>query len=157
MRRTYHNDELKVFWDSEKCTHSAVCTSGLPEVFNVMKSPWVNINGAEAKDIMRIIDACPSGALSYRVVDSPAWQSEDSAPVTIVVSDGGPYVIKGNCRLVTSEGKEIASGDKLCLCRCGQSRKMPFCDGTHKRVGFEDPGVPEGDVPVHPLKSETRP
>lgn len=154
MKRTYENEALKVFWDSEKCTHSAICTNGLPGVFNVMKTPWVNINGATAKDIMRVVDACPSGALRYEVAGEPMRQSKDSTPVTVVVSDNGPYIIKGKCRLVASGGREITSGDKLCLCRCGQSRKMPFCDGTHQQVGFKDPDQSDDAKPDHLHKSD---
>lgn len=144
MKRTYETDKLRVFWDSEKCTHSAICTNRLPDVFDVMKTPWVNINGATAKDIMRVVDACPSGALRYEVTSEPACKSKDSTPVTVVVSDDGPYIITGNCKLVTANGREITSGDKLCLCRCGQSRKMPFCDGTHRQVGFKDQDRSDG-------------
>ncbi|MEZ0249206.1 MAG: CDGSH iron-sulfur domain-containing protein [Thermoproteus sp.] len=25
------------------------------------------------------------------------------------------------------------------LCRCGSSSKKPYCDGTHRRVGFKAP------------------
>jgi CDGSH-type Zn-finger protein len=24
----------------------------------------------------------------------------------------------------------------IALCRCGQSKRKPFCDGTHKECGF---------------------
>lgn len=34
------------------------------------------------------------------------------------------------------EGR-VLDRPKLALCRCGNSSDKPFCDGTHKRVGFE--------------------
>jgi len=67
MKRVYHNDKITVYWDSDKCTHSAVCISCLPDVFNIRKRPWVNINQADAEEIKRTIDKCPSGALSYKL------------------------------------------------------------------------------------------
>jgi CDGSH-type Zn-finger protein len=29
--------------------------------------------------------------------------------------------------------------NRVTLCRCGQSRNKPFCDGTHKDVEFRAP------------------
>lgn len=61
------------------------------------------------------------------------------AEVTIKVFKSGPYVIQGPVRLVDHEGSEYrAGGDQkaIALCRCGQSSKRPFCDGTHSRCGF---------------------
>ncbi|MEZ5099800.1 MAG: CDGSH iron-sulfur domain-containing protein [Thermoleophilia bacterium] len=49
----------------------------------------------------------------------------------LVVETGGTYAVDGG------EPQEQA---KIALCRCGQSANKPFCDGTHKRVGFEAPG-----------------
>lgn len=60
----------------------------------------------------------------------------------------GPYLIRGPFTLVDQEGNEIEVKRKvIALCRCGRSRTRPFCDGTHKTIGFqaesgaEDPGV----------------
>ncbi|HSL89565.1 MAG TPA: CDGSH iron-sulfur domain-containing protein [Ignavibacteriaceae bacterium] len=50
---------------------------------------------------------------------------------------GGPYMIEGPCVIVDSDGKEIVKEGKIFLCRCGQSTKKPFCDGTHKNYEFD--------------------
>lgn len=51
---------------------------------------------------------------------------------TIKVSDKGPYVVSGNVELVDAEGNRFETKEKFYLCRCGQSSRKPFCDGTHK-------------------------
>lgn len=37
-------------------------------------------------------------------------------------------------------GSSHKQNDRVALCRCGQSSKKPFCDGTHKKIGFDSPG-----------------
>jgi CDGSH-type Zn-finger protein len=39
----------------------------------------------------------------------------------------------------TGEVKEFGEGETTWLCRCGQSKNKPYCDGTHKKSGFRDP------------------
>jgi CDGSH-type Zn-finger protein len=70
---------------------------------------------------------------------------------TITVTKNGPYLVEGgvplaNQHIVTnSEGESLEwrEGDgfpraqKYALCRCGGSSTKPFCDGTHKRNGFD--------------------
>ena len=48
-----------------------------------------------------------------------------------------PYLIRGPFTLADQDGNEIEVGRRvIALCRCGKSRTRPFCDGTHKTVGF---------------------
>lgn len=58
--------------------------------------------------------------------------------VIIQPKNDGPYYVKGAFKILTESGREIANdGDEAWLCRSGQSANKPFCDGTHKTVGFK--------------------
>lgn len=50
----------------------------------------------------------------------------------------GPLKVDGNVEITTGTGRRIAKLDKAFLCRCGASKNKPFCDGSHKDVGFSD-------------------
>ena len=128
MKRQYKNDDITVFWDSDKCIFAGICDGQLPQVFNPIKRPWVNLDGADAETIKRVIDQCPTGALSYEV---PGKKPDT---VTIKVIKNGPYKITGKCQLLDSTGKVLDAGNAFALCGCGASKKMPFCDGSHYRV-----------------------
>ena len=56
----------------------------------------------------------------------------------------GPLLVRGPFTIVDQDGGEI-SVDRatVALCRCGRSRSRPFCDGTHKAVGFSAPSGAE--------------
>lgn len=55
---------------------------------------------------------------------------------TIQILKDGPLIVSGPVEICGSSGEKIDSADKVALCRCGASSSKPFCDGTHKRVGF---------------------
>lgn len=61
------------------------------------------------------------------------------ADVTITVKDNGPYLVHGGASILDSEGKEFDVTDQkaIALCRCGSSGTQPFCNGTHRKIGFE--------------------
>ena len=49
----------------------------------------------------------------------------------------GPILLRGNYRIVDEMGSEIERPRRIvALCRCGSSSQKPWCDGTHKLVGF---------------------
>ena len=49
----------------------------------------------------------------------------------------GPLVLTGNLSIRAGSGREAWKGTSVALCRCGASNNKPFCDGTHKKVGFK--------------------
>ena len=77
--KEYTNQEIKVLWDPEKCIHARECVKGLPEVFCRDSTPWINMNGASSEEIMKIVDRCPSGALTYEKVGSENEKTADQA------------------------------------------------------------------------------
>lgn len=70
---------------------------------------------------------------------------------TITIVENGPYLVDGdvplaNQHIVTNqqgesiewrEGEAVAHPKQYALCRCGRSKKKPFCDGAHQKVGFD--------------------
>ena len=60
---------------------------------------------------------------------------------TIVIRcrENGPYLLQGPIQIVDHQGNEFTippGKDNIALCRCGKSAKKPFCDGSHRTVGF---------------------
>ena len=65
--------------------------------------------------------------------------------VTIRMRAHGPLVIEGPFTLIDSRGARFelpSNKPAVALCRCGQSAKRPFCDGTHKMCGFVSDEAP---------------
>lgn len=53
----------------------------------------------------------------------------------------GPLEIGGDIELVDEAGMaSVPAENPVYLCRCGHSAEKPFCDGTHKKIGFQAPG-----------------
>ena len=60
--------------------------------------------------------------------------SSDERP-SIKATPDGPYVVKNLQRFSNRKGS-IEARATMALCRCGESAKKPFCDGTHAKIGF---------------------
>lgn len=77
---------------------------------------------------------------------------------TITPYRDGPLIVRGDFRLLDSDGAEIDPGrETVALCRCGKSGIKPFCDGSHKRAGFSAPSAPSRPRPVQTIRDLLRP
>ena len=68
-------------------------------------------------------------------VESKALEQRDG-PLSITATADGPLHLVGNAEIVTGTGKTIKRCTEAWLCRCGQSKNKPYCDGSHKTAGF---------------------
>ena len=56
--------------------------------------------------------------------------------VKIFAKPNGSLRITGKVDFVDAEGNVIETKENISLCRCGQSKEKPFCDGSHREAGF---------------------
>lgn len=57
-------------------------------------------------------------------------------PLAITALKDGPLKVEGNLEICAGSGRVVQRGRTVFLCRCGGSKNKPFCDGTHKEIGF---------------------
>lgn len=137
ITKKYSNGDVTVVWKPSECIHSAICFKGLGEVFDPRKRPWVTPEGSTTERIVDQIKKCPSGALNYymnRDVEGDTIKVE--AETIIETIPNGPLMVYGNVSVKDSAGQLMKKNNATAFCRCGASGNKPFCDGTHKKIGF---------------------
>lgn len=142
IKKEYRNGDITIVWQSGLCIHSAKCwkgASGLPEVFNPADKPWIKPEGASSERIIAQIKQCPSGALSY-YQNSKTKPTEEllSEEHIVEVSKNGPLLVYGNIQVKDKAGQIVQKNKVTAFCRCGASNNKPYCDGTHRKIGFID-------------------
>ena len=137
--KTYSNADITVTWKPELCIHSEKCFHRLGAVFDPNRRPWIDMSAADTADIKATVDKCPSGALSWSPAGGEAAaKAEAAAPAVIVeLLADGPLLVKSAHTLNLSDGTTKQRAGATAYCRCGQSNRKPFCDGSHSRVGFK--------------------
>lgn len=135
--KEYENDDLVVVWKPNTCIHSEKCFHGLPAVFNPKNRPWVSIEGAKSRTIKNQIDSCPSGALSYRLKNQALTESTSGNEQVVEVALNGPLMVFGDVQVKHHDGTSTVQEKATAFCRCGSSENKPYCDGSHKKIGFQ--------------------
>ena len=142
VERIYQNDQIAVYWEPKICNHTGNCFRGLPEVFQPQNRPWVVVDAASADKIAAVVMTCPTGALHFERLDGGPQEPQPDE-TTIDARPNGPLHVRGQVRILGPGGTLIREDTRVALCRCGASDNKPFCDGSHRRVGFRTTNPPK--------------
>ena len=157
--RRYRNEDITVYWKPSTCVHASYCYRELIEVFDPSRRPWVDMNGSTTEKIIEVVNLCPTDALSWKWNDDkknedvgsdqlnhikfrrPELQNiteevREEEPVSVKIMIDGPIVLKGNFTLQYDGNKKEVRDSMISICRCGVSGHQPFCDGRHRKIGF---------------------
>ena len=130
--------QISIQFDGAKCIHARRCVLGLPAVFRPgTEGGWIFPDEGAAEEIARVIDTCPSGALSYERKDGGLDEPMPKVN-TARLWENGPNEVRGDIRIPGEAPRK-----QVLLCRCGHSKNKPFCDNSHIEAGF----TATGDVP----------
>ena len=149
--RAYHNDDITVFWKPDACIHATICFMKLRKVFDPSKRPWVNMQNGTTEEIISICDQCPTDALTWKwnaeltekdmeAMEGKKGKEKFQTPpraTKLTSNTDGPAIMKGRFKLADGMVNPIKSSNQIALCRCGGSKNMPFCDGSHLVNGFK--------------------
>lgn len=141
--RDYEHEGLTVHWDSGRCIHAAACIRLGDGCFDPQRRPWVDLTATDQATVITAVEACPTGALQWSRSDET---EQPEAPTRMTPVRGGPMLVRGDVEVVDREGRTIAAGPRVALCRCGNSGNQPFCDNSHRTQGFSEP-EPRGVAP----------
>ena len=94
---------------------------------------WFWRFGAEAT--AAAVRTCPTGALRYQGLGDLADEAA-TEPVSVEVRPNGPLYVRGRVRVTRPGGEVVTDELRVALCRCGASQNKPFCDNSHRLIGF---------------------
>jgi CDGSH-type Zn-finger protein len=87
-----------------------------------------------------MMERCPSGSYTYQLAgedhDNEPDLPQQIAVTTEMTEQGviiGPLWVTGYIPVERSDGQPFETRNRVTLCRCGQSKSMPLCDGTHRQ------------------------
>ena len=132
----YKGKDITIHDNRGVCSSDKACVNLLPIVFNRNLKRWINPDGARVNETISVIEKCPSGALSYSIGHIKC--TELDRPPAIKIAKNGPLEITGGITLEDDMNSKPQSAEHYTLCRCGNSKNKPFCDGSHIRTKFID-------------------
>ena len=137
---------ITIRFDGHRCIHARHCMLEAPTAFlgNSTRGAWLHPETVGVEQCVRVALNCPSGAITYERHDG--GPQEQAPAVNVVrVRENGPYAVAAT--IEPADGADF----RATLCRCGKSRRKPYCDGrSHASTGFAATGEP-ATVSAEPL------
>ena len=135
-KETVRAAKVTIHFEALKCVHSRNCVLSRPDVFvpNV-EGEWIHPERATPDEVAALAANCPSGAITYERFDGVA---NEPPPLvnTLHVRENGPLAFHGALSIAGEPAFRAT------LCRCGASKRKPYCDGSHSAAGFAATGEP---------------
>jgi len=151
--KRYDGQDVEIVYDPGRCIHAAECVKGLPQVFDPERRPWIDPSGANAAAVAEVVARCPTGAL--HAIRKDGGPDEAPPPNGVLVAENGPLYAHGRVIVENNDGAAIVRDTRVALCRCGESKRKPHCDGAHTKAGFEAPGCGDPTArPNHPTATD---
>ncbi len=117
---------IRTVFNANACMHAFYCKP----LKELRKRELEGDTGAAA-EIARIVESCPSGALTYESTDVEAPAASADAPA-IDIMEGGEVRVQTAFE-INEELQDRQPNTRATLCRCGLSKNKPWCDGAHKK------------------------
>jgi uncharacterized Fe-S cluster protein YjdI len=118
-RKSYPAEGVSVSFDPVRCIHVRECVTGLPDVFNPGKRPWIQPENSDPKSVTEVVLRCPSGALRFEREDGVLETPPAENTVSLVVD--GPLYASGDIEIRNMEDETLYRETRPALCRCGAS------------------------------------
>jgi uncharacterized Fe-S cluster protein YjdI len=134
VTREYNGNGIRVLWYADRCIHAGECIRALPQVFDFRSRPWIRIQRASADAVADAVLRCPTGALHFERSDGGTPDGITPGNLTIELVPGGPYFVRGEVEVREEDGTLVRRDSRIALCRCGKSRRLPFCDNSHRAI-----------------------
>jgi len=136
-------------FDGSLCIHARRCVLAQPAVFKAnVEGPWIDPDAASPDELMQVAINCPSGAIRVKRHDGGAQEANPKVN-TIAIRENGPLAVYAEIDLA---GERI--GTRATLCRCGESKNKPYCDGSHVGAGFVSTGEPPTATSAPPARRD---
>lgn len=116
---------IKTFFNANACMHVFYC-----KPLKALRARELEGDADAAAEIARVVQSCPSGALTFesKTVSKPA---APRGPCIDIV-EGGEIRVQSDFQ-INAQLQERQENNRATLCRCGLSKNKPWCDGRHKK------------------------
>jgi len=134
-RETIAGEGVVMTDDTTLCVHAGFCGTRFTNAWDMMATTA----DPEIRDrVKRMVANCPSGRLEFSLRAGGEPVEPEYEPSIATVPDG-PLWVRGGIAVEAPDGFTYEVRNRVTLCRCGQSKNKPFCDGTHAEAGFSAP------------------
>lgn len=125
--RVWEGKTVRTYFNRTTCMHVFYC-----KPLEELRERELAGDVAAAAEIMRVVDTCPSGALSWETKGEAAEVPARPDPACAIdIREGGEVRVQVPFD-INAELHDRQAEDRATLCRCGRSKNKPWCDGRHK-------------------------